>query len=315
VIDDAAIAEQPVKPKRPLVIALAAVLGILGGVASALARNSFSRGIRNPQEIEAHTGLSVYSTIPLSATQATLAAKAANREPGVHLLALTDPRDPAMESLRSLRTALQFAMIESTNNRILVTGATPGVGKSFVSANFAALLATAGTRVLLVDADLRKGYVNHQFGLPRERGLSEVVAGTLKASQAIHRNLVPNLDVLTTGVLPPNPAELAMSPALRHILDELSPQYDLIIMDTPPVLVAADTAAIALNAGAVLLVARADTSQLGELTESAKRLAQAGKAVSGVLFNAMDLTRRHYGSYGYRYGAYRYRHYRYEGKS
>jgi tyrosine-protein kinase Etk/Wzc len=314
VIDDAAIPEEPVKPKRLLVIGLAAVLGIIGGVASAVARNSFSRGIRNAQELEAHTGLSVYSTIPLSATQALLARKAANREPGVHLLAVTDPRDPAIESLRSLRTALQFAMIESPNNRVLVTGATPGVGKSFICANFAALLANAGKRVLLIDADLRKGYLNHHFGIPRDRGLSEVVAGTLKAAEAIHRDLVPNLDVLTTGVLPPNPAELMMSAALGNVLKELSAQYDLVILDTPPVLVAADTTGMALNAGIVLLVARADATQLGELSESAKRLAQAGKAVSGVLFNAIDLNRRHYGSYGYKYGGYRYRHYSYYGQ-
>jgi tyrosine-protein kinase Etk/Wzc len=313
VIDDAAVPVEPVKPKRLLVIVLAAVLGLLGGITSALARNSFARGIRNPQELEAHTGLSVYSTIPLSATQAVLARQAANKEPGVHLLALTDPRDPAIESLRSLRTALQFAMIESTHNRVLVTGATPGVGKSFICANFAALLANAGSRVLLIDADLRKGYLNHHFGLPRERGLSEVVAGTLKGSDAIHRNVIPNLDLLTTGVLPPNPAELMMSAALGHVLNELSAAYDLIIMDTPPVLVAADTTGIASNAGIVLLVARADVSQLGEVHESARRLAQAGKTVSGVLLNAIDLNRRHYGSYGYKYGGYRYRHYSYYG--
>lgn len=310
-IDEATAPERPVKPKRSLVLALSAVLGLLGGVIFALARNALFRGIRNAQEIEAHTGLNVYSTIPLSAAQEALARNAQAKQPGVHLLALLSPHDAAVESLRSLRTALQFAMLDAPNNRVLITGATPGVGKSFVSANFAAILASAGKRVLLIDADLRKGHLNHYFGTDRTRGLSEVVAGTLKPSEAIRKGLAPNLDLLTTGVLPPNPAELMQSGAFALVLDELSSNYDLVIVDTPPVLVAADTLGMAAQAGTVLLVARAGSTQLGELHESAKRLAHAGKAVSGVLFNAIDLSRRHYGSYGYKYGAYRYKQYSY----
>lgn len=311
-IDEAAVPEVPVKPKRQLVLALAAVLGLLGAVMLVLARNALFRGIRNPQEIEAHTGLSVYSTIPLSPQQEALARMALGRQPGLHLLAAVSPNDAAVESLRSLRTALQFAMLEAPNNRVLVTGATPGVGKSFVAANFAAILASAGKRVLLVDADLRKGHLNYYFGVERERGLSEVVAGSLKPSEAIRREVLPNLDLLTTGVLPPNPAELMMSSAFALVLDELSAQYDLVIMDTPPVLVAADTVGMAAQAGTVLLVARAGQTQMGELHESAKRLAHAGKSVSGVIFNAIDLSRRHYGSYGYKYGGYKYRQYSYQ---
>jgi tyrosine-protein kinase Etk/Wzc len=314
-IDDAPTPEEPVKPRRSLVVGLAAALGLLGGVMLALARNALNRGIRDPQEVEAHTGLSVYSTIPRSAEQERLAGLATARQPGLHLLAALAPQDPAVESLRSLRTALQFAMLDASDNRVLVTGATPGVGKSFVSANFAVILASAGKRVLLIDADLRKGHLNHYFGTARERGLSEVVAGSLKSSDAIRRNILANLDVLTTGVLPPNPAELMMSAAFAHVLQELSSQYDLVIVDTPPVLVAADTLGMAAQAGTVLLVARAGQTQMGELHESAKRLAQAGKTVSGVLFNAIDLTRRHYGSYSYKYGGYRYKQYSYRSAS
>ena len=310
-IDEAVPPEAPVKPKRSLVLAMAAALGLLAGVVLALARNAFNRGIRNPHEIESHAGLSVYSTIPLSTRQAELARIAFSRQPGVHLLATRDPQDGAIESLRSLRTALQFAMLEAPNNRVLITGATPGVGKSFVSANFAAILANAGRRVLLIDADMRKGHLNYYFGTERERGLSEVIAGNVKLSEAIRRDVLPNLDLLTTGVLPPNPAELMMSGGFVHVLDDLSAQYDLVIMDTPPVLAAADTLGVAGHAGTVLLVARAGLTQMGELHESAKRLAHAGKEVNGVLFNAVDLSRRHYGSYGYKYGGYRYQQYRY----
>jgi tyrosine-protein kinase Etk/Wzc len=311
VIDEAARPEQPVGPNRLGIVGVAGILGLVGGVMLALARNAFFRGVRNSQEIEAVTGLNVYSTIPLSTIQVELARNIAERRPGVHLLALVAPDDPAVESLRSLRTALQFAMLDAKSNRIIITGATPGVGKSFASANFAALLASTGKRVLLIDADLRKGYLNQYFGVPRAKGFSELIVGSLQPEQVIRRGLAPSLDVITTGTLPPNPAELMMSTSVGTVLERLSAEYDLVIIDTPPVLVAADTAALAGHAGTVLLVARAETTQLGELQECAKRLTHAGRSVTGVLLNALDFNRRHYGSYAYRHGGYRYTHYKY----
>lgn len=311
-IDPAAVPQDAVKPKRGLTVVVSLVLGLVGGVLVALARNAFFRGIRNPQEIEAHTGLNVYSTIPLSDAQLTMARKVESKQPGVHILAQTAPQDMAVESLRSLRTALQFAMLEANNNRVLITGATPGVGKSFVSANFAAVLASAGKRVLLIDADLRKGHLNQFFGTSRSGGLSELIAGSIKPAQAIRRKMLPNLDLITTGVLPPNPAELMMSGAFVNMLELLSADYDLVIIDTAPVLVAADTLSVVAHVGTLLLVARAGQTQMGELHETARRLAHAGKSATGVLFNAIDLTRRHYGSYGYKYGGYKYRQYSYQ---
>ena len=311
-IDPAARPEEAVKPRRGLMIAMALVFGLLAGVMLALARNAFFRGIRNSQEIEAHTGLNVYSTIPLSDAQLAMARKVAEKQPGVHILAQTATQDVAVESLRSLRTALQFAMLDATNNRVLITGATPGVGKSFVSANFAAVLASTGKRVLLIDADLRKGHLNQYFGMSRAKGLSEVIAGSLTPAEAIRREMLPNLDVITTGVLPPNPAELMVSGAFANLLEQFSAQYDLVVIDTAPVLAAADTLSVATHVGTLLLVARAGQTQIGELHETARRLAHAGKSATGVLFNAIDLSRRHYGSYGYKYGGYRYRQYSYD---
>ena len=276
-----------------------------------LARNAFFRGVRNAHEIEAHTGLSVYSTIPLSEVQNTIAGNVTGKQPGTHILAHAAPQDAAVESLRSLRTALQFAMLEARNNRILITGATPGVGKSFVSANFAAVLASTGKRVLLIDADLRKGHLNQYFGIGRAGGLSEVIAGTADLDKSIRRDVLPHLDFLPTGVLPPNPAELMMSGTLANLLEALSENYDLVVIDTAPVLVAADTLSVAAHAGALLLVARAGVTQIGELHESARRLAHAGRNATGAILNAIDLTRRHYGAYGYKYGGYKYRQYGY----
>ncbi|MCE3271477.1 MAG: epsB [Ramlibacter sp.] len=310
-IDDATPPEEPVKPKKALVLALAMLLGLFGGILLAIAKASFFRAIRNPQEIEERTGLHVYSTIPLSDTQEKLARKVAQKERGLHILSTVEPNDGAVESLRSLRTTLQFAMLEAANNRILITGATPGVGKSFVSSNLAAVLAATGKRVVLVDADLRKGHLNQYFGMKRVGGLSELIAGSLAFAEAAHPSGVPNLDIITTGAIPPNPAELLLSASFAQTLERLSAAYDIVLVDSAPVLAASDTLGIAGHAATLLLVARSGETQIGELQESAKRLLHAGKSVTGVIFNALDTSRRHYGSYGYKYGGYRYKNYSY----
>lgn len=311
-LDEAVTPEEPVKPKKVLVMALSGLIGIFLGVGAAIAKANLFGGIRNPAEIEGHTGLSVFSSIPLSLAQAQIDKDIKAKRAGINLLAVTHPEDPAVESLRSLRTALQFAMLEARNNRILITGATPAVGKSFVSSNFATIVANSGKKVLLIDADLRKGYINQVLSIRREGGLSELIAGTAQFEDIVHRDIQPNLDFVSTGSLPPNPAELLMSESFTQLLERVSTNYDLVIIDTAPVLVAADSAAVAVHAGTLLLVARAEKTHLGELNESIKRLSHVGCVADGVILNALDLTRRHYGSYGYKYGGYRYTQYKYE---
>lgn len=314
-LDTAVEPKKAVKPQKPLVVALSLVLGLLAGVAFAIVRSKLSSGIQNPQEIEDRLGLNVYSVVPLALEQETILEHIAGGAKGVQLLAVTSPESLAIESLRNLRVSLQLTLMETGNNRVLITGATPGVGKSFVSGNFAVIMAQAGKRVLLVDADLRKGHLQKAFGLPRKGGLAEVLAGDLTPEQAVHVQVIPNLDVLTTGAYPFNPANMMLSSTLGELLSDFSERYDLVVIDSPPVLVAADAAAVAAHAGAVLLVARDNLTQLGELNESIKRLAHAGQKINGVVFNGMDLSRRHYGSYGYKYGGYRYTEYKYKEES
>ena len=311
VLDHAIVADYPIKPKRQVIVAVALALGLFLGLVAALIRNALiEQRIRDPHEVESNTALPVFSTIPVSAAQAAIAQRRLTGATGVRLLAIEHPDDLAVESLRSLRTAMQFAMLEAPNNRVMITGATPGVGKSFVTSNFAALMAAAGKRTLLIDADLRRGHLHQYLGLQRHGGLSELIAGSLTVQQTVHRQVVPNLDFLATGQLPPNPAELLTSDSFTSTLEKLSEQYDLVVIDTPPVLVASDTASVATHAGTVLLVARANMSSMGELKESTRRLALSGKSATGVLLNAMDAKRRTYG--GYKYGRYRYTNYNYE---
>ena len=185
-----------------------------------------------------------------------------------------------------------------------------GAGQSFVAANFATLMAMAGKRTLLIDADLRRGHMHQYFGLQRHGGLSELIAGSLTIQQTVHRHVVDQLDFLATGQLPPNPAELLTSSAFSGVLDRLSELYDLVIIDSPPVLVASETATMASHSGTVLIVARAGVSTMGELRESTRRLSMSGKSATGVLLNAVEVKKRNFCSY--KYGRYRYTNYNYE---
>jgi tyrosine-protein kinase Etk/Wzc len=317
IVDTAVVPLGPIKPQRSKAVVLAGLLGLLAGLASAFVRNSLRPGIKNPEDIEQHLGINVFATVPHSPAQELLNTNAKGVATGLQLLAQHSPEDPSVESLRSLRTALQFAMLDAPNNVVLLTGPTPSVGKSFISANFAAVLSAGGKRVLLIDADMRKGHIHKSFGLPRGRGLSELITGSQTLEQVLHKNVIPQLDLITTGTLPPNPAELLMSPATVQLLQTLSDQYDIVLIDTPPVLAVSDTQVIASAAGTVFLVAREATTSLGELQESSKRLAQSGVAVRGVLLNGVNIIKRRYGDgggYGFKYSRYRYTNYKY-GKS
>lgn len=311
VVDSAVTQQEPVAPKRPMIVALSLVLGLFGGVGMAFARNALNSGIKDTADIESHTGLNVFATVPHSAAQGALYEKIKGKLPGQHLLAVTNSEDPGIESLRSLRTALQFALLDARNNVVLFTGPTPGIGKSFVSANFAAVLGAGNKRVLLIDADLRKGYINQYFGLDRGPGLSELVAGSKTFDQVVRRNVAPGVDLIPTGALPPNPGELLLSATTVHLVQTLQAQYDLVIIDTPPVLAVSDTQVLAPVAGTVFLIAKANVTAIGEIHESVKRLQQAGVAVKGVVFNDFKVDKRRYGGYGYRYSRYRYTNYKY----
>ena len=302
VVDPAVAPEWPIKPNRPLIIGLGALFGLIIGVGAALVRNKLRPGVINSAEIESTLGLHVFATIPHSTTQTELGTLIRANKEGNHVLATIAPTDPAIESLRSLRTALQFAMIEAKNNIVLLTGPTPSVGKSFTSVNFAAVLGSAEKRVLLIDADMRKGYINQYFGLNRKFGLSELIAKKLDYSDAIHKNVLPNVDLITTGVLPPNPAELLLSASAKEILEKLSADYDLVLLDTPPILAVSDALALAPTVGTVFLLTRAEVSTIREIDETTKRLHQAGATLNGVIFNDMPNKSRRYGaSYDYSY--------------
>lgn len=302
-VDPSMAPEKPVKPNRQMIISLAILAGLFLGVVAAFGRKAMKAGIGEPQEIEQMLGVPVYATIPHSKFQKQLYGKVGWKSRSVPLLAKVAPNDIAMESLRNFRTALQFSMTHAKNNIVLMTGATPGLGKSFVSVNFAAVMASSGKRVLLIDADLRDGHLHQYFGLTRENGLSESISGAVRLDRTIHRSVMENMDFLASGSLPPNPSELLLRPNFGSILESLHGSYDMILIDTAPILAAADPLIIGAHAGAIYIVTRADVTTHREIKESIKRLAHAGLSVKGVLFNDRKL-RTGRDDYGYEYGQY-----------
>jgi tyrosine-protein kinase Etk/Wzc len=299
VLDRAFVPRRPVSPQLGQTLSLSLVLGLAFGVMAAFARRALNRGVEDPDVLEAATGLSVYATIPHSALQVQLVRESKRGASGGALLATRDSTDLAIESLRSLRTSLQFALMDSPNGVVAFSGPSPGIGKSFVSSNFAQVLADSGKRVLLIDADLRNGSIHKVFGFPREQGLSEVVAGSLRLQDAVHR-VSEQLHVLTEGQIPPNPSELLMSQRFRDLVEAAAKQYDLVVIDTPPILAVTDAAIVGRLAGVTLLVLRAGQHPVREVTLALKRFAQSGVRLAGLVFNDVTQLSSGYG-YGYAY--------------
>jgi tyrosine-protein kinase Etk/Wzc len=308
-VDHARVPEEPVQPKKPLVIALSLMGGWMLGVCGAFGREHLYGGVTDAQDIERYARLSVYGAIPYSQQQRSLDDALRSHSRGLSLLASRDRADPSIESLRSLRTALTFAMLEARNNRLLLTGPGPSVGKSFVASNLAAIIGGSDKRVLLIDADMRRGHLHKYFGIARGRGLSNILSNQASFDDVINRGVSPGLDLVTTGSIPPNPSELLMSKGMVRLLERVGDMYDLVVIDAPPVLAVADASILAGSMGTTFLVARFQKTVIGELTESAKQLERANASLKGVIFNAVDAR-----AFGYRskYGSYRYIAYRYE---
>lgn len=308
IIDSAEVnTSKPVKPKKALIVVMATMLGGMLAVAIVLVQKAMHRGVEDPSEIEA-IGLPVYASVPYSENQQKLMgfsksrkAKAAAKAKSI--LAIDNPADLSIEALRSLRTSLHFAMMEAKNNIIAISGPSPGVGKSFISVNLAAVLAQSGKKVLIIDADMRKGYLQTQFGLKWDDGLSDYLSGRLNLEQITKPSKIEGLKVITRGQIPPNPSELLMHSNFSKLVEEVSAAYDLVIIDTPPILAVTDPAIVSAHTGTTLLVARFGQNHLREIELTRNRCEQNGIDVKGVVFNGV--VKKASNAYGY-YGYYNY---------
>lgn len=303
VVDYAIPPDAPIKPRKMVIMGVALVLGLILGIAALLVRRLLKRGIDDPNLIEQQLNIPVYATIPHSKSQNVLSHRlksdsSLNTTLPV-ALALENKEDIAIESLRSLRTTLHFAFLDAKNNIVLITGPSPNVGKTFVATNLAIIMTDAGKKVLLIDGDMRRGSMSKMLGIPREQGLSEIISGAIKIDDAIHKIPGTNIDFIPTGAIPPNPSELLLHERFGFLLESIHKRYDLVIIDSPPVLAVTDATIISRQASATILVVKAGEHPIREIEQSTRRLIQAGANLKGVVLNGLHPSS---GGRGYGFG-------------
>ena len=329
ILDTAALLDKPVKPRRLRVILVSLILGLLLGVAVAVIRVSLRHGIKSPEELEA-IGIPVFAVVPMSEIQQNITRGAFRRarhkgllrrslasneqsenaapdsEDGdlsqSSLLAQAAPDDIAIEALRSLRTSMHFAMMETDKKVLMISGPGQDLGKSFISANLGAVYAKSDKKVLVIDCDLRKGHMHRAFNTERANGLSDLLAGQISREQAIIKTEIENLHFISSGTVPPNPAEVLMHKNMQEFLQWAETEYDLVIVDTPPVLAVTDATIVGRYVGVTMLVARFEDTQKKEVELAIRRCEQSGISVKGCILNGV--IHRHASQYGYGYSSY-----------
>lgn len=304
IVDTAVEPVKPIKPKSLLVLVISLFLGGFIGMLIAVLRNMLRTGIKDSGQIENELDLPVYATVPRSPIQESR-INILKKKKSIPILAVKNSDDIAIESLRSIRTAIHFALANAKNNIIMIAGPSPEVGKSFISTNLATIFAQGDKRVLLIDADMRRGYMHKYFDVDVKPGLSELLSGQADLQKVLHKTQVANLDVITRGKSPTNPSEILSSNQFKELLEQLQSQYDHIIIDTPPVLAVTDGIIISQYTGVNLIVARYAKSQMKELELTLNRFEQAGVKVNGFILNDIQRASAGYG-YGYNY-AYAYK--------
>ncbi|MDP8255991.1 MAG: polysaccharide biosynthesis tyrosine autokinase [Candidatus Alcyoniella australis] len=298
VIDSAIVPKVPVRPKVKLNLLMGLIVGLLAALGAAFLLEFVDDSIRTVEEVERLTGKPSYGTIPRIADS----RRGAEAPPGIspQLVTRLNPKSPASEAFRSLRTNLQFGDPDHKLHTLLVTSAGPGEGKSTISANLAVTIAAAGRRVLLIDADLRKPSINRIFQIEREPGLTNVLTGQNAWRDVVRSTQIEGLDVLASGPIPPNPTEIMYSKAMRGLLDELRQEYEMLIFDSPPVIAVTDAAILGAMLDATLLVVELGRARADAVQRAISLLANVDANLLGVVSNNISMAGGgHYGYYYY----------------
>ncbi|MHA9171238.1 polysaccharide biosynthesis tyrosine autokinase [Klebsiella pneumoniae] len=310
IIDNAVAQTKPVKPKKIVIILIGFIFGSVVAIGIVLLRVFLRRGIESPEQLE-ELGINVYASIPVSEAFANNAVKKAswknkNYDIKQAFLAVENPADLAIEAIRGLRTSLHFAMMESRNNILMISGASTNAGKTFVSTNLAAVIAQSGKKVLFIDTDMRKGYTHNLFNVENTKGLSDILSGKMTVERAIQPLSMAGFDFIARGAVPPNPAELLMHKNFDALLSWASQNYEIVVLDTPPILAVTDAAIIGNYVGTTLLVARFEQNTAKEIEVSVRRFEQSGVIVKGCILNGIIKKASSYYSYGYNHYGYTY---------
>ena len=289
ILDTAQVLPEPIAPNKPIVVLASTLLGFLLALAYTLTRGLFNKGIETTSQVD-EIGMTTYATIPFSQNQPQFALDLFKRQGkrDVSLLSEKEPSDLSVEALRSLRTGLHFAMLGAPNNILMISGTLSGVGKGFISSNLANVIAKTDKRVLIIDADLRRSYLHYTLDVNNDIGMTDGLSNPAVPFESLVKpTKYAKLDIITRGKAAVNPSELLMSARCEALMKWASENYDLVIVDTPPVLMVTDAAIMGRYAGTVLLVGRFGQTKLKEIELSKKRFEQAGVEVKGFILNGV----------------------------
>ncbi len=301
IVDNADKVSKPVSPKKNLLRILFIFVGFLIGVGIGFVKKFLQPGELDLQMIEEKTSLPIFATIPHSKNQEKLYKSIETKTCGSHLLANVYDKDFAVESFKSLQTVLHFGVMNSEDNSILFTGPSPGIGKSFVSCNFACSIVKAGMKVLLIDADMRKGHLHQYLGMERESGLSEYLSGNTPLSDLAKKTEIEGLDFVPTGVLPTNPSELLMRKEFTELLAYANGIYDYVLIDAPPILIGADSIIIAKHTATNILLLKHGKHHINEITTAINRIKHSGGVIQGMVINDVAVEGQSRSKYHYQY--------------
>jgi capsular exopolysaccharide synthesis family protein len=300
VVDQALPSASPILRPQSTVILTSLVFSLLAGIVIAFVLESLDTGLRSVAEIEAVTELPSLAVIPRARrTSVEEAANMTTAQKNIGIL--TQPKSQFTEAFRSLRTSLLLSSTGHPPKFIVTTSATPSEGKTTSSTNLAAILAQRDTRVLLIDADLRRPTVHHRFGLNGKIGLTTVLTGATTLEDSVQRVAeIPTLDILPSGPIPPFPTEMLSSEAMTDLLKRCGEIYDYVVIDTPPIMSVTDGIILARYADAVVLVIRHGKSSKHVVRRARDLILRSGAAITGIVLNAVDLNSpEYYGYYGY----------------
>lgn len=308
VVDEANMPNSPVKPNKKMNVAVAGLLGIVLGVGLILVLEFVDHTFKKPDEVERYLSLNVVGTIPKFKGGKRGKSKAKNRrelekEYLKNLITINDPKAAATEAFRELRTNLHYINIDKEVKTMVVTSPSMGDGKSVTAANLAVILAKSGKRVLIVDADLRKPKVHHYFGVKNNIGLTSILTDTKEdiKAKAIEKTEISNLDIITSGPVPPNPYEMLSSNKMQSFVEKVKGEYDIVIFDTPPVGQVTDAAILAGLADGTILVLACAGTRIDMAKRACKALEGVNANMIGAVLTKIDFRKTSYYGYSYSY--------------
>jgi len=298
----------PVRPNKRLNIMLGALIGLGLGLGIVFVREYFDNSIKNVEEVE-KLGFNLLGTIPridVESVEKKRQKKWENdgEEIESRLITHLDPKSPISEAYRTLRTNLAFTRLENSMKTILVTSAGPKEGKSTTVANLAITLAQLGSKVILIDSDLRRPVIHSIFGLNKDNGLTNFLMDNLPYEKVLQKSLLDNLTIVTSGILPPNPSELLGSKVMGDFIDKLKHDFDVILFDSPPIIAVTDAAVLCGRVDGVFLVVSAGSTNKDAILRARSLLENVDARVLGALLNNLEISSAYGSSYYYYYHYY-----------